>query len=115
MHSDLKPSSILWYRDWDVSSGSGGGGANQALGILQIADFGLSSFHSTGTVFDIKIVTVNNYTAPETERWFCHPPASDVWALGCLFLDFATWLVGGSEESYGIIFMGTPYQGGNGV
>lgn len=46
-------------------------------------------------MFDVKIITSNDYTPPETERWLRHPPPSDVWALGCLFVDFATWLVRG--------------------
>ena len=100
MHGDIKPDNIFWYRDWivndDPSVAQGDRGAT--LGILQIADFGLSNFYSTGSVQDVKYLgTSNDYLAPETELWLCHPPLSDVWELGCLFLDFATWLVTGPK------------------
>lgn len=35
----------------------------------------------------------NDYSAPETERWLCHPPLSDVWELECYFsiLSLGLW------------------------
>lgn len=107
MHGDIKPDNILWYKDW-IPGNSGPLSVptmenpdlsdEDDLGILQLADFGLSSFHSTGTVHDITFSSDTlDYTAPETECWLGHPPPSDVWQLGCLFLDFVTWLVRGPE------------------
>lgn len=105
MHGDIKPDNILWYKGW--IPGNSGPLSVQAtdspetsdeddLGVLQLADFGLSSFHSTGTVHNV--ISSNDfldYAAPETEGWLRHPPPADVWQLGCLFLDFVTWLVTG--------------------
>ncbi|CAI4214490.1 unnamed protein product [Parascedosporium putredinis] len=102
MHGDIKPDNILWYKGW--IPGNSGPLSVQAtdspetsdeddLGVLQLADFGLSSFHSTGTVHNV--ISSNDfldYAAPETEGWLRHPPPADVWQLGCLFLDFVTWL-----------------------
>lgn len=101
MHGDIKPDNIFWYKNWIMDNDCPGIAQmvpDAALGILQIADFGLSRFSSTGSVYDVKFIPgCNDYTAPETERWLCHPPLSDVWELGCLFLDFATWLVTGPK------------------
>ncbi|SPO02361.1 uncharacterized protein DNG_05034 [Cephalotrichum gorgonifer] len=103
MHGDIKPGNILWYKDWILDnqpnpSGAIGGSSSEEepFGILQIADFGVSSFHSTMTVDQAPLIGFSmDYTPPETEIWSRHLPPSDVWQLGCLLLDFATWLVTG--------------------
>ncbi|RYP66629.1 hypothetical protein DL771_007698 [Monosporascus sp. 5C6A] len=90
-HGDIKPENILWFRD-DPSSG---------LGILEIADFGLTRFHQKQSRSNISPVGMGNsptYRAPE----FDMPDgllsrSYDIWALGCLYLEFITWYFLGSD------------------
>lgn len=94
---DVSPHNIFWYRDWIGKNGSSpvaSGGPDEALGVLQLAAFELRNVYSRDGVLET-IGPSSNYTAPETEARLWHTPQSDVWALGCLFLDFATWLVTG--------------------
>jgi serine/threonine protein kinase len=98
-HGDIKPENILWYTNWKQPADSDL--RNHTFGeisswILQLADFGLGSFHTTGSVKYVAIVEgAQDYLAPETEAWHEHPPAADIWQFGCLFLDFLVWLVEG--------------------
>ncbi|KAK0637987.1 hypothetical protein DIS24_g10287 [Lasiodiplodia hormozganensis] len=97
-HGDIKPENILWFEhipqhqrrhsnpDSDDSEG----------GILQITDFGLGRFHGrdSGTEGTFRSQT---YEPPEYEL---HRPVSrlyDIWSLGCLYLEFATWLLKGYD------------------
>jgi len=84
-HGDIKPENILWFSD----------GPSSGLGILEIADFGLTRFHHKQSRSNISPVGMGNsptYRAPEFDM-----PAGllsrsyDIWALGCLYLEFITW------------------------
>jgi len=82
-HGDLKPENILMYKGWEDDS----------EGILVIADLGLSSFHRTyqGQRRDKRCTPT--YRPPEfdlSNRW---SSIYDIWSLGCIFLEFATWLL----------------------
>lgn len=87
---------------------------NHELGVLQITDFGLSSFHHTWTADAIKIKHLTgDYRPPESELVLPISASLDTWTLGCLSLDFLTWLVRGpngqrafekARESKGIIY-----------
>jgi serine/threonine protein kinase len=78
------------------SSGRSSGQAIDPLGVLQITDFGLSSFHHTETAADIKAKLLSHpYRPPESQLIMKTTQSLDTWTLGCLFLDFLTWLVEG--------------------
>jgi serine/threonine protein kinase len=106
-HGDLKPENILWFKD---ESGS------TKLGILKIGDWGLAKQHrditqlrtvqtSTGfgtrryeppeesTVYDNKLIVENNRGMVFRKRSRLY----DVWAMGCIWLEFLIWLMYGSE------------------
>jgi serine/threonine protein kinase len=86
-HGDLKPENILFFPDDEG-------------GTLKISDFGLSDY-STASKSHLpksRVATSMSYRPPE-----CDIPKSvigqsyDIWTLGCLYLEFITWLLGGWE------------------
>lgn len=84
-HGDLKPENILWFRD---STG----------GVFQITDFGLASFHGRDTRTKAAPYTI--YSSPTYEPPECHihlpvSRAYDLWSLGCLFLEWVSWMLNG--------------------
>jgi serine/threonine protein kinase len=90
-HGDIKPENILWS-DEDI---------NHGLGLLLIADFGLMEFHREHSRSKVKPDTVvgsPTYAPPELELRLPISPAYDIWSLGCVFLEFAIWLVMGWQE-----------------
>lgn len=84
-HGDIKPEDKLWFRN----------GPNTEIGVLEIADFGLTRFHNRRSRSNISPVGMGNsltYRAPE----FDIPDgllsrSYDIWALGCVYLEFLTW------------------------
>ncbi|KAI1492617.1 hypothetical protein F5X96DRAFT_351528 [Biscogniauxia mediterranea] len=87
-HGDIKPENILWYSNWK--------GCDYPFGVLQITDFGLSSFHNTATALDIKARMLDHtYSPPESILARRISQSLDIWTLGCLFLEFAAWLGNG--------------------
>ncbi|KAK3346118.1 hypothetical protein B0T25DRAFT_571275 [Lasiosphaeria hispida] len=99
LHCDIKPENILHYQSWKLDPlAMPRGTVDEELGVLQLSDFGLSSFHSTMSVENQRVVGNSlDYAAPETDFLLTRSPAADVWHLGCLFMDFASWLAGGPE------------------
>ena len=87
-HGDLKPENILWF------SGSDGG-------ILKISDFGLSEYstnHSKSYRPKSGVRTSMSYRPPECDlKGGKIGQSYDIWTLGCLYLEFITWLLGGWE------------------
>jgi serine/threonine protein kinase len=87
-HSDIKPENVLWMRQ----------NVREKLGVLQICDFGLGRFHRLETrsrVDPRAVAGTSTYAPPEL---FLENPISrayDIWSLGCVFLEFVTWLVSG--------------------
>ncbi len=64
---------------------------------LKISDFGLAGFRKPGTARPGETAWTPNYIPPE---WVTRPesvdrPACDIWALGCVFLQFIGWSLGG--------------------
>ncbi|KAI1739892.1 hypothetical protein F4680DRAFT_448506 [Xylaria scruposa] len=86
-HGDIKPENILWYNDQE-----------DGLGVLQFTDFGAAELNSGMS----KSKVVSNfaatlaYRAPESDipGWAIRQSA-DMWSLGCVYLEFITWLLGG--------------------
>ncbi|CAN9147745.1 unnamed protein product [Alternaria sp. RS040] len=86
-HGDLKPENIIWFPD-PQSDGS--------YGILKIADFGTTQFSTEHSKRGI-VPNSPTYRSPEYELDKTHSIACDIWALGCIFLEFATWYFGGQK------------------
>lgn len=89
-HGDIKPENILWFRD-ESDTGN--------RGILKISDFGIARFDSRMRKETVPDCTPS-YRAPEFDlggrgRGVNQP--SDVWSLGCLYLEFVTWYLAGQE------------------
>lgn len=89
-HGDLKPQNVLWFAS-----------SKDALGILVIADFGISAVHR-----DVSRSNVPNENLPRTAAY--RPPecdmdggkisrAFDIWTMGCIFLEMVAWLLGGAK------------------
>jgi serine/threonine protein kinase len=112
-HGDLKPENILWYRD------------NSQLGTLKIADWGLAKQNNLVTPLRTNNTSTGSGTArykpPEEELAIRtegqgqngllnvhRSPATsaqprkrsrlyDVWAMGCITLEFLIWLLYGPD------------------
>ncbi|KAK8134996.1 hypothetical protein PG984_007008 [Apiospora sp. TS-2023a] len=90
-HGDLKPENLLHFKDGDQR------------GRLVVADFGLSKFHIAATARrdgpSSNWSRTHKYEAPEIDGAHTKgKPRSrdyDMWSMGCLFLEFAVWLVNG--------------------
>jgi serine/threonine protein kinase len=90
-HGDIKPENILYFPRYD----------QDMRGLLKITDFGCADF-STKEEVDCKrrgsVPNSPTYRAPETDL---SPDDSsitssyDVWTLGCVYLEFLTWWLGG--------------------
>jgi len=95
IHADIKPENLLCFGDWyDVSTRP-----FCELGIIQLADFGISSFHHTSTMSDIyPRGHTKTYRAPETDLGQKISPSFDIWGLGCVYLEFLVWLVEGVPD-----------------
>ncbi|RBA09666.1 hypothetical protein FPRO05_05602 [Fusarium proliferatum] len=91
-HGDLKPENILWFDDYHGD-----------LHHLAICDFGSTEFNS---IYSKSLVD------PEKVRGYSktyQPPDShvednvnqrfDIWSLGCVFLEFISWLLLGHDET----------------
>jgi serine/threonine protein kinase len=90
-HGDIKPENILWFKESTESE----------RGILQIADFGLGRFHgrdSRSQVDPETVLTSPTYEPPECKLRRPVSRAYDLWSLGCVYLEFVTWLLKGSKE-----------------
>lgn len=96
-HGDLKPANILWFRD------------GTPLGKLKIGDWGEAKSHNLHTELRPSKTTAEygtrRYEAPEVVTGLTvHFPGQatrrrsrlyDVWAMGCITLEFIVWLLYG--------------------
>ncbi|KAF2760908.1 kinase-like protein [Pseudovirgaria hyperparasitica] len=101
-HGDLKPENILWFRTSnDIND----------IGTLKIGDWGIAKGHTLDTTIRVN----NTSTRFGTQRY--EPPESetglvagfegqsekrisrlyDIWAMGCIILEFLSWMLNGYE------------------
>ncbi|RYP62420.1 hypothetical protein DL770_009595 [Monosporascus sp. CRB-9-2] len=92
-HGDIKPENILWFGDYDKAF---------THGTLVISDFGLSHFRTSAKNSRAKeagrISCTPTYRAPECDLSPSNrrlTRAYDIWSLGCVYLEFVTWLLDG--------------------
>jgi serine/threonine protein kinase len=96
-HGDIKPENILWFQQSSESKDENG--------TLQLADFGLGRFHSRKSRSNVpwdEAIGSPTYEPPECKL---HRPVSrayDIWSIGCLYLEFITWLLDGSAAITGL-------------
>lgn len=90
-HGDISPNNILWFDDYKGSKDH-----------LVVSDFGLAEFKS---IFSKSHVDPNGlcgwsgtYQAPDRHTDKELTQKYDVWSLGCVFLEFAVWLLLGYEQ-----------------
>ncbi|KAL9105840.1 MAG: hypothetical protein Q9227_009048 [Pyrenula ochraceoflavens] len=85
-HGDIKPANVLWF---DGNDG----------GTLKLTDFGLAEFttrHSQSYMPKSRVANTPTYRPPECDlENGVIGPSYDIWTLGCLYLEFITWLLGG--------------------
>lgn len=93
-HGDLKPENILCF---ETISGQ----ADQPR--LVFTDVGLSKIHNKATEWRTKTGTTAStamYAAPELgiDPHATRSRRFDIWSMGCIFLEFAIWLLYGPQE-----------------
>jgi serine/threonine protein kinase len=88
-HGDLKPENILLF---DNPS------SDNCFGVLQISDFGLSRFHRFESRSKVDPRTVSGSATYLPPELYLETPVSrayDIWSLGCVYLEFVTWILEG--------------------
>lgn len=91
-HGDIKSKNLLLDNS---ASHQGKDKDNDADYTIKISDFGLSGF---APIRNPKGRCTPAYAPPETETGLTiHGNSCDIWALGCLYLEFITWHFGGKE------------------
>ncbi|KAK8025073.1 hypothetical protein PG990_002896 [Apiospora arundinis] len=86
-HADIKPENILVF-------------LVQGRAFLKLADFGHSHVMKESTLNIVASPMMNalSYRAPEYDTQDSVTIKYDVWSLGCVFLEFATWALEGREK-----------------
>ncbi|KAI0448673.1 kinase-like protein [Xylaria acuta] len=90
-HGDIKPANILRYAPR-------AGSQDPKYGVLKIADFGLTRFHENHSYrreYINGLLATRTYRAPEGDLSGEISYLWDLWPLGCLYLEFLTWLLQG--------------------
>ena len=88
-HGDLKPENILWFGD-----------SEDGEGCLKISDFGEAELNSRASKSGPRERLANSmtYRPPECDL---QPKiirqSYDIWCLGCVYMEFVTWMLGGVE------------------
>jgi serine/threonine protein kinase len=85
-HGDIKAENLLWFKDENV---------------LKITDFGLGRFHgrySRSRIDPRNVISPLTYEPPECTIGRLVSRRYDIWSMGCLFLEFITWLLAGNEK-----------------
>ncbi|RCI08790.1 hypothetical protein L249_4783 [Ophiocordyceps polyrhachis-furcata BCC 54312] len=96
-HGDITPHNILRFTKSD---------SPRSYGILKLSDFGLAQFLGRG---DQEEHFYDMHCDPTYQPPECQPPEepgdvhtnvtqkSDIWSLGCVYMNFVTWLLRGSK------------------
>lgn len=88
-HGDIKPQNLLWFP------------GTTDLGIVKISDFGEGEFNKSQSAHRStdSISYTPSYRPPECDdpagEVEIHSATFDTWSLGCLYLEFITWYIGG--------------------
>ncbi|KAH8647682.1 hypothetical protein BX600DRAFT_518110 [Xylariales sp. PMI_506] len=91
-HGDIKPENVLWFCN-NTSD-------ETDRGRLMITDFGTAEFHSRRSRSNqpwSQIAHSPTYRPPESAVPGEISRSYDIWTLGCLYLEFITWQLGGGE------------------
>ena len=92
LHGDIKPKNSLFFKKRP--------NYEDPMGVLQIADFGLARFHrfeSRSRVPSSVVTPSPTYSPPDPMIGDFISRTYDMWSLGCVYLEFATWLILGNE------------------
>ncbi|KAH7095140.1 hypothetical protein FB567DRAFT_600879 [Paraphoma chrysanthemicola] len=91
-HGDINPQNILWFTDEPNAP------AKDLRGVFKIADFGtveMNSQYSKSKPRDV--ANTMTYRPPECDAEDRTIRQSfDIWCLGCVLLELATWMLGGA-------------------
>ncbi|KAL0942083.1 protein kinase domain-containing protein [Colletotrichum truncatum] len=89
-HGDIKPDNFLWFKD-----------ASSSPGLLVLSDFGLGRLHTqvSRSAQDPKYLERSaSYRSPEFDlQTGLVSPRSDIFSLGCVFLEYVTWFLLGFD------------------
>lgn len=91
-HGDINPNNILWFDDHsDTASG--------LKGTLKLADFGQAEVNSLRSKTKTRnVANTLTYQPPECDITPSKIRQSyDIWCLGCVYLEFITWVLGGND------------------
>ncbi|KXJ88264.1 kinase-like domain-containing protein [Microdochium bolleyi] len=92
IHGDIKPANILWFPKELIDPGA------SLHGDLTISDFGFSSFNGSEAVGNQQPRGMTPaYRPPELDDNQGVTPKSDIWAFGCVLIEFVTWYLLGLE------------------
>lgn len=95
-HGDINPGNILWYNDSVDEPGV-------LKGTLKIADFGQAELNSLKSRTKPRdVANTLTYRPPECDTLVPSKKplirqTYDMWCLGCVFLEFVAWMLGGDE------------------
>lgn len=93
-HTDIKPQNLLVFQKRD--------GSND-YGTIQLTDFGLCEFRGVNSRSNIPQAALlggtPTYSPPEAYMPGAKISRSyDIWSLGCVFLEFISWYLGGQPD-----------------
>ncbi|KAI4919150.1 hypothetical protein J4E85_009407 [Alternaria conjuncta] len=91
-HGDINPGNILWYDDCDVEKAD-------LKGTMKLADFGQAELNTLLSRTQPRdVANTLTYRPPECDL---QPKivrqSYDIWCLGCVYLEFVTWVLGGKS------------------
>lgn len=92
-HGDIKPENILWFKPDDNGNLELEDVEND-LGTLAISDFGLSEISKSADATSVRAWTPT-YRPPEADLVGKASQASDMWAFGCVLIEFLVWMTAG--------------------